>query len=61
MGLLEFMEVRTACAVLGEEREARLVEGREVFTVEVRLEDLIRRVEEDVDARREDVESWPAA
>ena len=63
LGLRELVDVRTAWVVLGEEREARLVEGRAEIVAEVRFEgDFRRRVEEDVDVRRdEDVESWPAA
>lgn len=60
---LELVDVRTAWAVVGEEREARLVEGRTEEVVEVRFEgDFRRLVEEDVEVRREDeVESCPAA
>jgi hypothetical protein len=58
----ELVGVRIAWVVLGEEREALFVEGR-VVKVEVCFEgDFKRRVEEDVEVRRdEDEDSWPPA
>ena len=59
IGLRELVHVRIAWTVAGEEREARLVEGR---VVDVRFEGDFKRVQDDVDVRREEeAESWPGA
>jgi hypothetical protein len=60
LGLRELVDVRTAWAMEGDEREARFADGREVV-VEVRFEGDFRRREEDVEVRLEDEESCPAA
>lgn len=57
LGLRELVDVRTAWAVVGEEREARFVEGRVEVVLELRFEGAFRRrVEEDVEVRREEDE-----